>query len=143
VAAELQRRGDVDSAIEGALHHPPGQRRLSHRLRGRAPQRRGLAQPGPVRERDRDHPGHQSRRHRRALGDGAKRPQHAIGIDAGGVDAEDEDEDHDQQPDLAPLRQGLEGDVGVAEHGHVPAPDQHRVAAVADEGVDDDHHDQE
>ena len=143
VPAQLERGGDVDRAVERALDQPARQGGPTDRLGGRAPQRSRLAQARAIGGRQRDHAGDEAGGHGRAAGDRAQGAQHAVRVDAGRVDGEDEyDRDH-PQADGAAGRQGLERDVGIAEHGHVPAADQDGVAAVADQDVDSDHEEEQ
>ena len=78
---------------------------------------------------------------RRASGRSAA--QDAVGVDAGRVDREGEHDRDDAQADRRSGSERLQCHVGVPDHGHVPAPDQDRVAPVRDQDVDQDHEDQQ
>ena len=139
VAAQLERRRDVDRAVERAGDHPARHRRPADRRRRRAPQRRGLAEADEVGGGEGDHPRNQGRGQRRAAGERPQQPQQLVGVDAGRVDGEDEQDDDDPQGQRRALGQRFERHVDLAQHRHRAEPGQHGVAAVGDQPVDGDH----
>ena len=71
-------------------------------------------------------------------GERPQRAQHPVGVDAGRVDGEGDHHDHGAQAEHRALGDRLGGDVDVAQHGPVPSRGEDRLAAVADQGVDDE-----
>ena len=125
VAAQLDRRGDVDGAVERAGEQAAGQRRPADRGGAGAAQAGRVAQPGGVGGGDRDQPRDQGRGQRRAPGERPQRAQHPVRVDAGGVDGEGDHHDGGAQAEHRAFGDRLGGHVDPAEQRPLAEPRQH------------------
>ena len=134
VAAHLERRGDVDRAVERA----GGDGAQDRRPRGGLPRPAalGVAEPPRVAREHRHHPRGQRRGQRRAEGEAAERAQQLVRVDGGGVQREAGDHDQRAQPEDAAVGRRLERHVDRAERRQVAEPRDHGQPLAHDERVD-------
>ena len=138
VPAQLEGRGDVDGAIERAGEEPPGELRLPDRGGTGAAQLRRIAESRGVGGGHRHQPRDQARGQCRASRDRPQGAEDAVGIDAGRVDGEGDEDDERAEAEDDAFDDRLGGDVDPAEYRPVAEPGDHRLAAVDDDRVDDD-----
>ena len=120
VPAELEGRGDVDGAIERAGEEPPGELRLPDRGGAGAAQLRRVAEARGVGGGHRHKSRNQGRGQSRASRDRPQGAEDPVGIDAGRVNGEGDEDDECAQAEDAAFDDRLEGDVDPAEYGQSP-----------------------
>ena len=120
VAAHLERRRDVDGAVQRARRDRADDRPARRRLPREAALR--VAEPARVAPEHRHEPRRERRGERRAERDPPERAQQVVGVDRGGVQREAADHDERAQREHAAVRGRLGGDVELAEApGTVPS----------------------
>ena len=134
VAANLERGGDVDGAVERARRHRAREREL--RRRPARPAALCVAEAPRVAREHRNHAGRQRRSERGPERQPAEGAQQLVRVDRRGVQREARDHDQRAQPEDAAVGDRLERHVDLPQRRQLAEPRDHRQPVAHHEGVD-------